>query len=55
MDRDYLIIYCTPKQGISHSFMETEKELIERINTCNDFGWEIIFAAKIAIVKEFVG
>lgn len=54
MDKNYLIIF--DREGnICHGFYETEEQLFIAIDWCNRNNHEIIFAAKIAIIKEFVG
>jgi hypothetical protein len=56
MVHDYLIIIDKHNDGKEiHFFLETEEELVGMIETCKGHGYEIIFAGKIAVVKEFIG
>lgn len=54
MDKEYLIIYSVNGDTRSY-FLETEEELIDNIKVCKRLKFEIIFAAKIAVVKKFIG
>jgi hypothetical protein len=54
MNQDYLIIY-NREGNTCHAFLKTEDELQIEIDWCNRHNFEIIFAAKIAVVKEFIG
>jgi hypothetical protein len=54
MNQDYLIIYNKDEKTY-HEFHETEDSLRIAINWCKKHNFEIYFAAKIAVVKAFIG
>jgi hypothetical protein len=54
MDKEYLIIYKRLNE-FNYYFLETEKELTDTIDICIASNYKIMFAAKIAVTKEFIG
>lgn len=54
MDKDYLIIY-NRSEGFNYDFLETENELNSVIDWCKKYKYQIMFAGKIIVTKEFIG
>jgi hypothetical protein len=56
MNQDYLIIYNDPRwEGSGYMFLGTEEEMIFEIEELQYKDCVIMFAAKIAVIKEFIG
>jgi hypothetical protein len=54
MDKEYLIIYEI-NGDTRYYFLDTEKELLENIKVCQRLKFNVIFAGKIQVVKEYIG
>jgi len=54
MDKEYLIIYEI-NEDTGYYFLDTEKELLETIKLHQRLEFNIIFAGKIQVVKEYIG
>jgi hypothetical protein len=53
MNKEYLIIFHRP-EGFDFRWSDTVEGLNEDIDFCQKNNYKIMFAAKIAIIKEFI-